>query len=1131
MLLVHRAEQGGVLADELARLISEPLPDPFDPEVVAVPARGVERWLTQRLSLSLGVSAVRPLGDGVCANISFPSLRQLLDGAVPEGFSNTVERLAMWEPARLTWPVLASLEQNLHEDWCRMPRHYLYPDGDNEDSVPDRRLGFAARVARLFNSYAHSRPEMLARWSVDDYTFADGSPMSEPEQWQPGLWRSVVDQLGGISPVELHRQLVDEVSANPDLVALPYRFSVFGPSRMSRRDLEMLRALAGHRNVHLWLHHSSPALWDSVSESQVVARRSDDDTIVVNPLLRSMSRDVRELQMLLRAHAPNHKSVLHDSPDQETDHTLLRRIRTDIAADRVPAAPETLPANDFSIQVHACHGRTRQVEVLREVVVGLLADDPTLEPRDVLIMCPDIEMFAPLLSAAFAPRSPGEQTHPAEQLRVHIADRALHQTNPVLAVLSALLEFGTARHTANEVLGLAELPAVSRRFDWADETGEQIREWARAAGVRWGLNAADRGEWRLGILDEGTWRRGFDRVLLGAVFEGGIDRAQPIAQLLPIDDIDSSDLEQLGRFAEFLDRIDAAQSLLSEPHTATEWANILHEVTTALAQPDPDAPWQALQVGDLLREVLVDNPAGAASELRLTLQEIRPALREALAGHPTRAGFRTGALTVCELVPMRSVPHRVVIVLGLDDGAFPRQSVRDGDDFLARDPWIGDRDPRSEDRQLLLDAIGAAQERFIVIYTGHDPRTGAPVPPAVPLGELLDAIDSTVVGSDDVKGRDLVTTHHPLQPFDPRAFISGALGTARPFSFDPRGLAGAVSASHARSDPRTLAEDPLPTLAPADIELDDLVALLSHPVRGFLIQRLRISSTRAGGDLEDSLPLELDALERWALGDRMLRQLTAGRDASAVTVAELGRGGLPPGPLGIREIGAVGPRAEAIVRAAAELLVEEPESYEVEIDLGDNTRLVGTIGNVRGTCLTAVSYAHPGPRHRLAAWLRLLALTVAFPDQPWRAVTLGLGENGLQSARSTFRPVPADSAAALIGQYVDLYRAGLNAPLPVPLATAEEYALRRSTGVLPPVARTAAARLWNDGWQTSGEQSDDAHALLFGAAAPIDVLVREEASADDYFRNWPSDEGGDRFGVLSRRFWAPLLQYETRDAV
>ncbi|SFS17019.1 DNA helicase/exodeoxyribonuclease V, gamma subunit [Microbacterium sp. cf046] len=971
MFVVHRAETGIVLAEELARLLADPLEDPFAPEIVAVPAKGVERWLTQRLSLRLGTSGFDVIAprDGVCANVAFPSPRQMLDDAAAESSPMIGQRLAAWAPSRLTWSVLAALDENLDEDWCRLPRQYLFPNGAGQREVPDRRLGFAAQVARLFDAYSHSRQEMLKRWAADEYVLSEGSPIAAAERWQPRLWRSVMDKLGGTSPVDLQTQLVEDVRAHPERATLPRRLSVFGPSRVTRRDLEMLYALAEHRDVHVWLHHSSPALWESVCRSAVAVRRSEDVTSLSNPLLRSLSRDVRELQMLMRTYAPAHTSIHHPSPARTGNTDLLRRVREDLASDIVPESPTVLAAADSSVQVHACHGRTRQAEVLREVVVGLLADDPTLEPRDLLVMCPDIETFAPLLSAVFGPRSPGLETHPAEQIRVHIADRALHQSNPVLAVLDALLQFGTARHTANEVLEFAELPAVARRFRWDDEAREQLRAWTRASNVRWGLNDADRSQWQLSMVTDGTWRRGMDRLLLGAAFDAASDDAPTVAQLLPADDIDSADLDLLGRFAEFLDRVDAAQTLLTQPHTAAEWADILRQVTIGLTLPDPDAPWQGLQLRELLQEVLVDNAGGAAPRLMLTLQEVRPALREALAGRPTRAGFRTGALTVCELVPMRSVPHRVVILLGLDDGAFPRQSVREGDDLLARDPWIGDRDPRSEDRQLFLDAIGAASERLIVIYTAHDQRTGAPVPPAVPLSELFDALDRTAIGADGRSARETVTTHHPLQPFDARAFITGAWATARPFSFDPRAYAGAISSAQDRSAPPLLTDEPLPTLALADVALEDLVALLCHPAREFLRQRLQISTTEVDEGLEDTLPLELTALEQWALGDRVLRELLMGSDTARIRDRELARGTLPPGPLGTQVLSVVGSRAEAIARAADAPLLEEAESYEIDVDLRDGTRLLGTVNNVRGTCLTGIGYGALSPRHRLSAWL------------------------------------------------------------------------------------------------------------------------------------------------------------------
>ena len=171
-----------------------------------------------------------------------------------------------------------------------------------------------------------------------------------------------------------------------------------------------------------------------------------------------------------------------------------------------------------------------------------------------------------------------------------------------------------------------------------------------------------------------------------------------------------------------------------------------------------------------------------ASAVALSCDDIRSLLAERLKGRPTRANFRTGHLTVCTLVPMRSIPHRVVCLLGLDDGSFPRHIERDGDDLTARDQRVGDRDARSEDRQLLLDALLAAQDHLVVTYAGRDERSNLRRPPAVPVGELLDVVEHTV-RTPTGRVRDAIVFEHPLQPFDKRNFERDAAGAGPAVEF------------------------------------------------------------------------------------------------------------------------------------------------------------------------------------------------------------------------------------------------------------------------------------------------------------------------------------------------------------
>ena len=404
-----------------------------------------------------------------------------------------------------------------------------------------------------------------------------------------------------------------------------------------------------------------------------------------------------------------------------------------------------LDASDRSVQVHACHGRARQVEVLRDAILHLLDEDPTLEPRDVIVMCPDIETFAPLIQATFGAGEVFEdddelEALPADvrppDLRVRLADRALRQTNPVLGVIGRLLDLVDERLTASQVLDFADQEPVRRRFGLDDDDLARIEDWVAASGIRWGLDAAHRKPFKLDALAAGTWRSGVDRLLVGVTMTEEEQRL--FHDVLPLDDVDSGAIDVAGRFAELVDRLQTTPSTrLNTPKTIDAWAAAIAGAADALTTTSERDAWQRAELDRILGDV-ADEAAGSGSATSLVPAEIRALLSERLKGRPTRANFRTGHLTICTLMPMRSVPHRVVCLLGMDDGVFPRKSPRDGDDLMLADPHVGDRDARTEDRQLLLDALLAATDQLIVTYTGNDERTNLVRPPAVPIGELLD---------------------------------------------------------------------------------------------------------------------------------------------------------------------------------------------------------------------------------------------------------------------------------------------------------------------------------------------------------------------------------------------------------
>ncbi len=1119
-LRIHRAPRTDQLADALGELLASPLADPFAEELVVVPAKGVERWLTQRLSHRLGTSPGR--GDGVCAGVRFLSPRSLVSLLLER------ERDDPWDPDRLVWPLLAVIDDSLDEPWCATLAAHLGHglSGDEALLRRNRRYSVARRLAGLFASYAVQRPTLVTDWREGRDTDGAGAALDDDLLWQAELWRRLLARVDAPAPDLRHAHALEVLRAGGDGLDLPDRLSLFGHTRLPVTEVELLAAVGETRDVHLWLPQPSPALWDALSGVGGPVIRADDRSAdrVGHPLLASLGRDSRELRRTLAPlveAAPLVEVRGAPAPSLETPadgkgsaSTLLSWLQADLRANAAPSADvragRHLGAGDRSVQVHACHGSARQVDVLREVLVGLLEDDPTLEPRDILVMCPDIETFAPLISAGFGLADVVERGgHPAHRLRVRLADRALTSTNPLLAVAARLVELAGSRVTASEVLDLAGVEAVRARFRLSDDDLGRITGWVSDAGVRWGLDAEQRGDFSMAGFAHNTWRAGLDRILLGVVMSG--DDHRHLGRGLPLDDVGSSDVELAGRLAELMHRVDRCLSALRVATGVGEWMAALQEAVRGMTDVPLDDAWQVPQFErELARAV---DAAGAGADVSLRLADVRALLASRLGGRPTRANFRTGTLTVCTMVPMRSVPHRVVCLVGLDDGVFPRTTSIDGDDALARRPVIGERDVRSEDRQLLLDAVLAARETLVITYTGANEHSGAVRPPAVPLGEILDAVDRT----SDRRVRDQVLVRHPLQPYDARNLVPGALGTAGPFSFDAAALSGAVAAAGPRQARPPFLTGSLTEREAVDVSLADLKAFFAHPVRSFLRGRLDITTPRDADEVGDAIPVDLNALELWGVGDRLLREVMAGQDPTEVMLAEQLSGRLPPGGLGLRALTAVAEESQKLVNRTAELRAGGARAVDVDVDLGGGRRLTGTVPGVHGSRIVTLGYSRLKARQRLMAWIDLLALSAGRPDDSWTAHAVGRDRAGPKRALTG----PLDHTAVdHLRALVELRDLGLRQPLPLPLATGNAWAEARVLELMgndrSPVA--AAAKAWetdpNNTYGILGEDADSWHVRVYGERAPLSDLL-DAGLATHAWQVWePLLTGAERVAAL-----------------
>ena len=1052
-LHLHRAERTDLLADGLADLLATPPADPFARDLVLVGAKGMERWLSQRLSNRLGV----------CAAVEFTHPRSLIAELTGTDTEDP------WSADTMVWPLLAVIDENLDRPWCTELATHLghFAVGDEHELRQGRRYAVARRLAGLFASYARQRPQLLVDWA----------DLPDDLAWQAPLWRALRDRVDADPPHVRHAKTLARLSESPG--DLPERLSLFGHTRLPATEIELLTALAAQHELHLWLPHPSDDLWRSLaSHTGIVPRRHDQShRDVGHPLLATLGRDLRELQRTLGQPDTDEYLCSPGYPD-----TLLGWLQSDIAANAVRPAGRRAERTDRSIQVHSCHGPARQIEVLREVLLGLLADDHTLEPRDILVMCPDIETYAPLITARFGLGEVIKGAHPAHKLRVRLADRALVQTNPLLSVAAQLLALAGGRATASEVLNLAESAPVRARFAFTDDDVEALTAWVRQANIRWGFDQPHRQPYGVEFLHN-TWRFGVDRVLAGVALSD--DSHTWLGTTLPLDDVSSNRVELAGRFADFIEKLRETVRQLSGVRPLGAWLTALRAGIEALACTEED--WPAAQLQREFAE-MGEHPDAAGTPMRLS--DVRALLDRQLAGRPTRANFRTGTLTVCTMVPMRSVPHRVVCLVGLDDGVFPRLGAIDGDDALARDPRTGERDIRSEDRQLLLDAIGAATQTLVITYTGANEYSGQARPPAVPLAELLDTVYATTEHPVDV------VTEHPLQPFDIRNVTPGALTPKGPFTFDPTALTAAQASAGQRAQRPEFLTDPLPVPPATDVALEDLAGFFRDPVKGFF-RALDYTLPWDVDGVSDAMPVDIDALEEWSVGDRMLHDILRGMTPADAQQAEWRRGTLPPGRLGWRRASLLRDQCALLAAEAIRLRNVEPQAYDIDVDLGTGRRLTGTVSPVFGDRLVSVTYSRLDGKHLLQSWIPLLALAAGHPGRDWSAVCIGRPRRGdSPSVEELARP---DDPVALLADLVALYDEGRRQPLPLPVKTSYAWAVARHADGDP--EREAGYRWRSD--RFPGENADPAQVRAWGAHAPLSRLAG--------------------LGEYAERLWLPVL--------
>lgn len=1035
MLRVYHSNRLDVLEALMEFIVErERLDDPFEPEMILVQSTGMAQWLQMTLSQKFGIAA----------NIDFPLpasfIWDMFVRVLPE-----IPKESAFNKQSMSWKVMTLLPQLLAREDFTLLRHYLTDDSDKR-----KLFQLSSKAADLFDQYLVYRPDWLAQWETGH--LVEG--LGEAQAWQAPLWKALVEYTDELGQPRWHRanlyqRFIETLeSATTCPPGLPSRVFICGISALPPVYLQALQALGKHIEIHLLFTNPCRYYWGDIKDPAYLAKlltrqrrhsfedrelplfrdsenagqlfNSDGEQDVGNPLLASWGKLGRDYIYLL--------SDLEGSQELDafvdvTPDNLLHNIQSDILEleNRAVAGvnleefsrsdnKRPLDPLDSSITFHVCHSPQREVEVLHDRLLAMLEEDPTLTPRDIIVMVADIDSYSPFIQAVFG-------SAPADRyLPYAISDRRARQSHPVLEAFISLLSLPDSRFVSEDVLALLDVPVLAARFDITEEGLRYLRQWVNESGIRWGIDDDNVRELELPATGQHTWRFGLTRMLLGYAMESAQGEWQSV---LPYDESSGLIAELVGHLASLLMQLNIWRRGLAQERPLEEWLPVCRDMLNAFFLPDAETE-AAMTLIEQQWQAIIAEGLGAQYGDAVPLSLLRDELAQRLDQERISQRFLAGPVNICTLMPMRSIPFKVVCLLGMNDGVYPRQLAPLGFDLMSQKPKRGDRSRRDDDRYLFLEALISAQQKLYISYIGRSIQDNSERFPSVLVQELIDYIGQShylpgdeALNCDESEAR--VKAHltclHTRMPFDPQNYQPGERQ-----SYAREWLPAASQAGKAHSE----FVQPLPFTLPETVPLETLQRFWAHPVRAFFQMRLQVNFRTEDSEIPDTEPFILEGLSRYQINQQLLNALVEQDDAERLFRRFRAAGDLPYGAFG--EI-FWETQCQEMQQLADRVIACRQPGQSMEIDLACNgVQITGWLPQVQPDgllrwrpsllsvaqgmqlCLEHLVYCASGGNGESRLFLR--------KDGEWR-----------------FPPLAAEQALHYLSQLIEGYREGMSAPL------------------------------------------------------------------------------------------------------
>nr|WP_275113990.1 exodeoxyribonuclease V subunit gamma [Psychromonas antarctica] len=1056
---VYHSNQLDLLKDLLVALMQQsPLEDPFSDETILVQSPGMAQWLQLQIAQATGIAA----------NIDFP----LPASFIWQQFKTILKDVPENSPFNklsMTWQIMQLLPECLDDPDFAALLHYL-----DDDAQLRKRFQLSQKIADIFDQYLVYRPQWIEAWENSSEqqlaTWDLDNQQSVPlwlgdQRWQAKLWKKLsisidkrfAEQGKAYHRAALYKDFLEKLNSQTSLTHLPKRIFVFGISALPESYLQALLGLAKHCDVHFLLSNPCRYYWADIVDPKLLAKRfaqsrpklsvqqgevkslpdsswqkdqkhlqwalsEDADNEVGNPLLASMGKMGRDF--LYQLYSLEQQEV--DAFVDLVRDSLLHHIQADILDLRDSSCPlcvdlstrTIIEANDQSLSVHLSHSVMREVEVLHDNLLAMLASDKCLTPKDIIVMVPNIDLYAPYVQAVFA------SVEKNRYIPFSISDVSAQQENPILVSFLQLLNLNQSRYTRDDIFSLLEIPAILQRFQLDQNDFVLLQKWINDSGIRWGLHEKSAAQWDLPELPQNSWIFGLKRMLLGYAMS---DRL--FADISPYDEVQGLQGELLGRFIDFIDALIELETALKLPYSASEWQAFVYQLIDTFYVEDDETTAALTMIRDQLDNLLMHTQQAQFNQ-PISLFVLIEHLENHLATQSNNQRFLAGPVNFCTLMPMRSIPFKVVCLLGMNDGQYPRNIVPMGFDLMVGHRQRGDRSRREEDRYLFLEALLSAQDKLYISYIGRDINDNSEKMASVLVSELLNYCQQSFVLKDNLQDGSrvaekalltLIKHHYPMQSFS-ECYYQGAFKTYNTNWWDALLLEQPVAQQQILA-----LDEPL-----IEVQLDKLKQFLKHPCKTFFNQRLDVYFELDESEKDNDEPFSLNHLQQYQLKSKQFEYALEGKSLDDLFIEVKATGELPLGEFAPLIFNKDLQSMCDLADLTASYFVGEIETINIDIRFAEK-RLLGELSDHCENGLVRVKTGNIKGKDILSLWVDHLCYCIAY-GRHLNSSLLG------QTSGIYFEEVPADFAYQKLTELIALYESGLQAPLPLFIQSAFAWA-------------------------------------------------------------------------------------------